>query len=438
MKKSKVKISYNKTMSKKLWDLIKAETKRQQETIDLIPSENIASPEILKVNGTPLTNKYSEGYPGRRYYGGNEIIDKIELYAQEQGLRAFGLSGGLSTELSPAAMKDEKFANSARWYLNVQAYSGSPANLAVYFALVKPGEPVVGLKLSEGGHLTHGFGLNFSGTFYKPFQYSLDPKTGEINYDEIEKLASKHRPKLISSGATAYPRIIDFKRIGDIAKKVGAYHLADVSHIAGLIATGDHPSPFPHADVVMATTHKTMRGPRGAVIFSRTPRIAAAINKAIIPGVQGGPHNHQTAAIAVMFEEMQTASFKKYGHQIIKNAKVLATELNKYEFNLISGGTDNHLLLVDLKNKNIGGMDAEKLYSAAGLIANRNTVPGDTTPFNPTGIRMGTPSATSRGMKEKEMKQIASWIHRLINLKESPEKIRKEVVTLCKKFPLPY
>jgi glycine hydroxymethyltransferase len=425
-------------MSKKLWKLIDAETKRQQETIDLIPSENIASPEILKVLGTPLTNKYSEGYPGRRYYGGNEIIDQIELYAQEMGLKAFGLKGGLSSELSPAALKDEKFANQQRWYLNVQAYSGSPANLAVYFALVAPGENVIGLKLPEGGHLTHGFNLNFSGTFYKSFQYSLDPKTGEINYDEIEKLALQHKPKLISSGATAYPRIIDFKRIGDIAKKVGAYHLADVSHIAGLIAAGVHPSPFPHADVVMATTHKTMRGPRGAVIYARTPRIAAAINKAIIPGVQGGPHNHQTAAIAVMFEEMLSPKFRQYGAQIVKNAKVLAADLKKYDFNLISGGTDNHLILVDLKNKGISGMDAEKLYGAAGLIANRNTVPGDTSPFNPTGIRMGTPSVTSRGMKESEMKMIASWIHRLIDAKEPAQKIRKEVLALCKKFPLPY
>ncbi len=425
-------------MSKKLWKLINSETKRQQETIDLIPSENIADPEILKVLGTPLVNKYSEGYPGRRYYGGNEFCDQIELLAQAEGLKAFGLKGGLSTELSPVALKDEKFANQERWYLNVQAYSGSPANLAVYFALLQPGDKVMGLKLSEGGHLTHGFGLNFSGTFYKSFQYSLVPKSGEINYDEIEKLALEHKPKMISSGATAYPRIIDFKRISEIAKKVGAYHLADVSHIAGLIATGQHPSPFPYADVVMATTHKTMRGPRGAVIYARTPKLAAAINKAIIPGVQGGPHNNQTAAIALMFELMQQPKFKKYGAQIVSNAKALAKELTGYGFNLISGGTDNHLILVDLKNKNISGMEAENLYNAGGLIANRNTVPGDTSPFNPTGIRMGTPSTTSRGMKEKEMKMIAGFIHRLIDLKESPAKIRKEVLALCKKFPLPY
>jgi len=425
-------------MSKKLWKLIGAETKRQQETIDLIPSENIVDPEILKVLGTPLVNKYSEGYPSRRYYGGNQFIDEIELLAQTEGLKAFGLKGGLSTELSPTALKDDKFADSSRWYLNVQAYSGSPANLAIYFALAKPGDTVLGLKLAQGGHLTHGFGLNFSGTFYKSIQYSLNQETGEIDYAEIERLAVEHQPKLIYSGATAYPRVIDFKRIGEIAKKVGAYHVADVSHIAGLIATGAHPSPFPYADVVMATTHKTMRGPRGAVIFARTPRLAAAINKSIIPGVQGGPHNNQTAAIALMFELMQTPKFKKYGAQIVKNSKVLAGELVKYGYNLVSGGSDNHLLLIDLKNKNISGTDAEKLLDDAGIISNRNTVPGDDKPFNPSGVRMGTPSVTSRGMKEKEMKMIAGWIHRLIDSKESSVKIRKEVLALCKKFPLPY
>lgn len=425
-------------MSKKLWNLINAETKRQQETIDLIPSENIADPEILKVLGTPLVNKYSEGYPARRYYGGNQYIDEIELLAQAEGLKAFGLNGGLSTELSPAALKDEAFASKERWYVNVQAYSGSPANLAIYFALVKPGDTVMGLKLAQGGHLTHGFGLNFSGTFYNSVQYNLNQKTGEIDYAELEKLAMEHKPKMIYSGATAYPRLIDFKRIGTIAKKVGAYHVADVSHIAGLIATGEHPSPFPYADVVMATTHKTMRGPRGAVIYARTPALAAAINKAIIPGVQGGPHNNQTAAIALMFELMQKPAFKKYGAQIVRNAKTLAAELVGYGFNLVSGGSDNHLLLIDLKNKNISGADTEKLLDEAGIISNRNTVPGDEKPLNPSGIRMGTPSATSRGMKEKEMKKIAEWIHRLIDGKEAPKAIKKEVVALCKKFPLPY
>jgi glycine hydroxymethyltransferase len=425
-------------MSKKLWKLIEAETKRQQETVDLIPSENIADPELLAVLGTPLVNKYSEGYPERRYYGGNAFIDRIELLAQEEGLKAFGLKGGLSTELTAQALADAAFADAPRWYLNVQAYSGSPANLAIYFALVKPGDTVMGLKLAQGGHLTHGFGLNFSGTFYKSVQYNLNPKTGAIDYDEMERLATEHKPKMIYSGATAYPRTIDFKRIGAIAKKVGAYHVADVSHIAGLIAAGVHPSPFPYADVVMATTHKTMRGPRGAVIYARTPRIAAAINKAIIPGVQGGPHNNQTAAIALMFEQMQKPSFQKYGAQIVKNARALATALTAYGFNLVSGGTDNHLLLIDLKNKQVSGADAERLLDEAGIISNRNTVPGDEKPLNPSGIRMGTPSLTSRGMKEREMKLIAAYINRLISDKEAPAKIRKEVLALCKRFPLPY
>ena len=296
----------------------------------------------------------------------------------------------------------------------------------------------MGLKLTQGGHLTHGFGLNFSGTFYNAVQYNLKPETGAIDYDEMERLAVEHKPKMIYSGATAYPRTIDFKRIGAIAKKVGAYHVADVSHIAGLIAAGAHPSPFPHADVVMATTHKTMRGPRGAVIYARTPAIAAAINKAIIPGVQGGPHNNQTAAIALMFENMQKPAFKKYGTQIVKNAKTLATALTGYGFNLVSGGTDNHLLLIDLKNKQVSGADAERLLDAAGIISNRNTVPGDEKPLNPSGIRMGTPAVTSRGMKEKEMQRIAGYIHRLIDEKEAPAKIRKEVAALCKRFPLAY
>lgn len=425
-------------MDNRIRELINREIDRQQMTIDLIPSENIASPDILEVLGTPLVNKYSEGYPGRRYYGGNEVCDEIELLAQSEGLKAFGLDGGLSTELTPSALKDEKFLDAPRWFLNVQAYSGSPANLAIYFALLKPGDVVVGLKLAEGGHLTHGFNLNFSGTYYQSFQYSLDPKTGVINYDEIERLAVEHNAKLITSGATAYPRIIDFQRIGEIAKRVGAYHLADVSHIAGLIAAGVHPSPFPYADVVMATTHKTMRGPRGAVIYAKNARLASLINKAIIPGVQGGPHNNQTAAIAQMFIEMQRLEFKRYGEQIVKNAKVLAAELTQYGFQLVSGGTDNHLLLVDLKNKDIVGMDAEKILESAGIIANRNTVPGDLKPFNPSGVRMGTPSVTSRGMKESEMKSIASFIHRLIDGKENSATIRKEVEALCKKFPLPY
>ncbi len=424
-------------MSQKLWKFIHAETKRQNETIGLIPSENIVDPEILRVLGTPLVNKYSEGYPGRRYYPGNEFCDEIETMAQVEGFKAFKLKGKPSIEL-PTKVEDINPADANTWYLNVQAASGSAANMAIYFALMKPGDTVLGMALAAGGHLTHGFKLNFSGTFYNSVQYELNEKTGLLDYAQIEKLANEHKPKMIYSGATAYSHLIDFKRIGEIAKKVGAYHVADVSHIAGLIAAGTHPSPFPYADVVMATTHKTMRGPRGAVIFSKGQQIAMAINKAIIPGIQGGPHNNQTAAIALMFEFMQKPAFKKYGQQIVKNAKVLADELMRFGFEIVSGGTQNHLLLLNMKNKGITGSEGEQLLEKAGIIANRNSVPGDDKPFRPSGVRMGTPLITSRGMKEKEMKMLAGWIHRLIDLKESPVKVRKEVLALCKKFPLPY
>lgn len=405
-------------MSKFLDELIKQETKRQRETLDLIPSENVADPELLKILGTPLVNKYSEGYPGRRYYPGNRFCDAIEAYAWGQGRRAFGLSDD--------------------WQVNVQAYSGSPANLAVYFALVKPGDTVLGMALGAGGHLTHGHPVNFSGVFYHAVQYGVDMKTGLIDYDDLARLARAHKPKLIVSGATAYPRFIDFKRMGEIAKSVGAYHLADISHIAGLVSAGVHPAPFDDADVVMATTHKTMRGPRGAVIFSKTKEIGAKIDKAIMPGLQGGPHNNQTAAIAFMFEEMQKAKFKRYGAQIVRNAHVLAEELMGYGFGLATQGTDNHLLLVDMRNKGLDGTQAEQLLEAAGIIANRNSVPGDEKPFRPSGVRMGTPSLTARGMKEREMKRVVMFIHHLIDLKEPAASVRKEVVRLCKKFPLPY
>jgi glycine hydroxymethyltransferase len=426
-------------MTPKLRKMIDAETKRQQETIGLIPSENIASVDILRALGSPLTNKYSEGYPGKRYYQGNQISDQIELYAQELGLKTFGLKGALSSVLPMGEKKlDELTGYDAHWFLNVQAHSGSPANAAIYFALAEPGDVVMGQKLSEGGHLTHGAHLNFSSRFYKAVQYGVNHKTGLIDYDEVERLAIEHKPKMIISGTTAYSQIIDFKRFGQIAKKVGAYHVSDVSHIAGLIAAGAHPSPFPYADVVMSTTHKTMRGPRGAVIFSKGPRIAYKVNKAIIPGLQGGPHNNVTAAIAVMFEEMLKPSFKVYGAQVVKNARAMAEELSKHGFDLVSGSTKTHLMVCDLKNKGVTGGEAAQLLEDAGIVCNKNSVIGDEKPFNPSGIRLGTPLITSRGMKEKEMKMIAGFIHRLIDRKESPVKVRKEVVALCKKFPLPY
>ncbi len=406
-------------MLKKLQNLIKSETKRQQETLGMIPSENLVPPEILTVLGSPLVNKYSEGYPGKRYYPGNKYCDEIEILAQEEGLKAFGL-------------------NPKKWFLNVQAYSGSPANAAIYFALAKPGDTVMGMSLTAGGHLTHGYKANFSGRFYKPVQYGVDSKTGLIDYDEIEKLAKKHKPKIIYSGTTAYSRIVNFKRIGEIAKKVGAYHVADVSHIAGLIAGGAYPAPFAYADVIMATTHKTLRGPRGAIIFSRGEEIAKKIDQAIMPGLQGGPHNNQTAAIALMFEMVQKKSFQKYARQVVKNARVLASELKRYGFDIFSGGTDTHLMLIDLRNKNLSGSEAEVLLESAGIIANRNAIPGDKRPFWPSGLRIGTPSLTARGMKEGEMEDIAMYIHHLIDLHEPAEMVNKRVRQLCKKFPLPY
>ncbi|MDO8602142.1 MAG: serine hydroxymethyltransferase [bacterium] len=419
-------------MSKKLIDLIQAETKRQNETLGMIPSENIADPEMLKILGSPLVNKYSEGYPGKRYYPGNEFCDQIENLARTEGLKAFGLSDGLARSTSSGQSSADD------WFLNVQPYSGSPANLAIYFALAKPGETVMGMRLADGGHLTHGHPVNFSGTYYKSVQYGVDHATGLLDYDAIEKLVLEHKPVLIFSGTTAYSRTIDFRRMGEIAKKVGAKHVADISHIAGLVATDMHPSPFPHADVVMATTHKTLRGPRGAVIWSRGEETAKKIDKAIMPGLQGGPHNNQTAAIAWMFEQVQTPGFKEYGAQIVKNAQVFAKELIHHHFTLVAGGTDNHLILIDMRNKNVDGSKAQEMLESIGIIANRNSVPGDDKPFRPSGVRMGTPSLTSRGMKEKEMAAIALIIHQLFNVGKPVEELRADVLKLCKRFPLPY
>ncbi len=415
--------------------LVKKEVERQKYTLDLIPSENIADPEMLRIVGSPLVNKYSEGYPGKRYYPGNEYYDQIENLARARALECFGL--------------DPK-----EWRANIQPYSGSPANHAVYFALLNPGDPVMGLQLSHGGHLTHGHFVNFSGIFYQSAPYTVNEKTGRIEYALLARRAKEVRPRLILSGATAYPRVIDFKKIGAIARSVDAYHAADISHIAGLVAAGVHPSPFPHADVVTATTHKTLRGPRGAVIFSRNaklrgrrdsarvrisiPHISDAIDRAVFPGLQGGPHNNQTAAIAWALRQAQGKPFKRYAAQVVKNAKALAAGLLERGFTLVSGGTDNHLLLADLRPVNISGMDAEKILECAGIVANRNTIPGDPSPFTPSGVRMGTPAVTSRGMKEKEMKLIADMCYALLMRHARPEDIKKEVVKLCKTFPLPY
>lgn len=374
-------------------DLVKKELARQKKVINLIPSENYPSKDVLAALGSQLTSKYSEGYPGKRYYGGNKIIDQIELETRSLAKKVFGLP------------KD--------WQVNVQPYSGSPANMAVYYALLEPGEKIMGMSLPFGGHLTHGWKVNFSGRFYKAVQYTVGID-GFIDYDFIWNLARKENPKIIVAGATAYPRKFDFKKFGQIAHEVGAYFLADISHEAGLIAAKLLPSPFAYADIVTTTTHKTLRGPRGAVIFSKNKEIGEKINKAVFPGLQGGPHMNNIAAIGICFEEALKPGFKKYQRQIIKNAQTLASELKKYGFNLVSGGTDNHIILVDLKNKGISGREAQDRLEKIGIIVNRNTVPRDESPFNPSGIRLGTPAVTTRGAKEKDMVKIARKITEIL------------------------
>ena len=405
-------------MDKKLWQIIEKEIKRQEETLELIPSENFVDLETLFIVGSPLMNKYAEGYPGKRYYPGNKFIDEIENLAKERALKAFKL-------------------NPDEWAVNVQPYSGSPANLAVYLALAEPGETIMGLNLFHGGHLTHGHKVSYTGKLFKSVQYGVNPETETIDYEELEKLALEYKPKIIISGTTAYPRIIDFKRIGEIAKKVGAYHVADIAHIAGLVIAGLHPSPFPFADIVTMTTHKTLRGPRGAVIFMKK-ELEEKINKSVFPGLQGGPHMQTIAGIAYAFGRALKKDFFNYQKQIVKNAKFLAEELKKRGFKLYTNGTDNHLMMIDLKPLNLDGKTAENLLERANIIANRNSLPSDTLPFNPTGIRLGTPAVTSRGMKEKEMKLIAEFFERILIKKEKPEKIKKEVIKLTKMFPLPY
>jgi len=403
-------------------NLIKEETKRQQETLGMIPSENIASREVMKALGTSLVNKYSEGYPGKRYYAGNAVIDKIETLAQDRARKAFRLG--------------------KQWSVNVQALSGSAANLAAYYALLEPGDAVMGLNLFFGGHLTHGANANFSARLYRSVPYTLN-REGYLDYDAIRAQAKKERPKMIIAGITAYPRIVDFKKFAAIAREVDAYLLADIAHLAGLAAAGAHPSPFPYADVVTTTTHKTLRGPRGALIFSRNDQmkrtltgkeisIAAAIDKAVFPGIQGGPHDNQTAAIAVALGEAATPGFKKYGHQVVKNAKALAHELTKLGFMLVSGGTDNHLILIDLTNIGLSGREAQDRLEGSNIVVNRNTVPYDVrSPFDPSGIRIGTPTLTTRGMKEKEMKIVAGFYRDVLM---GEKNVKSEVKKLCRKF----
>ncbi len=400
-----------------IFRLIKEEERYQAESIRLIPSENYVSAAVLQATGSILTNKYSEGYAGRRYYEGQRYVDQIERLAVERAQALFGAE-----------------------HVNVQPYSGSPANLAVYFALLKPGDGLMGLALPHGGHLTHGWNVSITGTFWRSIPYTVDRVTQRLDYDAIRDLARKERPRMIVAGATAYPRQFDFKAFAEIAKEVGAYLTADISHIAGLVVAGVHPDPVPHADVVMTTTHKTLRGPRGAMILCRN-EVAAQIDKAVFPGLQGGPHNHTTAAIAVALKEAATPDFKVYGQQIVRNAKALAAGLLERGFDLVSGGTDNHLLLLDLTSKKVIGKKAAQALDRAGIIGNYNTVPFDPRkPFSPSGLRLGTPSITSRGMKEADMDAIAGWIDEVIAHVDDETvagRVCGEVREFCRNFPAP-
>lgn len=415
---------------KEIAELIALEAARQAHGLEMIPSENHASADVMAASGSILTDKYSEGYPGARYYGGCEFVDRVENIARDRAKKLFGVS-----------------------HANVQAYSGSPANMAVYFALLNPGDTVMGLELYFGGHMTHGLKVNFSGTLYRSVQYQTGPD-GYLDYDAMQKMAEKEKPKLLVVGATAYPRIFDWKRLRAIADSVDAFLLADISHIAGLVVGGVHPSPAGIADVIMTTTHKTLRGPRGALILcngnpskplkkpERTKEnLPSLIDRAIIPGLQGGPHNHQTAAIAVALREAAQPEFKEYAAQIVKNAKKLASELTARGYDLVTGGTDNHLLLADLTSKGVSGKEAENALGKAGITVNKNTVPFDKrSPFDPSGIRMGTPAITSRGLKEEHMVQIADWIDQAITNREDDKLLNtlsNEVGELTRHFPLP-
>lgn len=400
----------------KILDLIQQETTRQANTIRLIASENYASPEILSALGSSLTNKYSEGYPHHRYYEGQEFIDQIELLAIENAKKLF---------------KAE--------FANVQAYSGSPANLAVYLALLNPNDTILGLALSSGGHLTHGHKVSISGKWLNSISYGLTPE-GYIDYEQIKKLAQEHKPKLIISGHSAYPRQVDFKIIGEIAKSIGAYHLADISHISGLVATGLHPHPFPYADIITTTTHKILRGPRGALILTNNPELAQRIDKAVFPGLQGGPHNNNIAGIAIALEDALTPAFTNYCKQVITNAKALSQAMQNRGFEIVSGGTENHLILVDLRNKNIDGDTLSKALNSVNIETNKNSIPFDTaSPFKPNGIRLGTPAVTTLGLKEQDMEVIADFIHQVVDNIDNQTKlnsIKTEVINFISKFKL--
>jgi len=398
-------------------DLVAREERREFEKIRLIPSENYVSRAVLEATGSVFTNKYSEGYAGKRYYEGQQLVDPLESLALARARALFGAD-----------------------HANVQPYSGSPANLAVYFALLKPGDTVMGMALPHGGHLTHGWNVSITGAFFRSVQYGVNAETGRIDYDQVRELAVRERPKLVIAGATAYPRMIDFPAMRAIADEVGATLLVDMAHIAGLVAGGAHPSPVPHADVVSTTTHKTLRGPRGAMLLCREA-MAKAIDKAVFPGLQGGPHNHTTAGIAVALKEAATPAFADYAHQIVTNARALADQLAGYGFKLVSGGTDNHLILMDVTPRGLTGKAFARALDRAGLECNYNTVPGDPRkPFDPSGVRLGTPAVTSRGMKEPEMARIAAWFSRVgeaVGNEDALDAIAAEVREFTAGFPCP-
>lgn len=397
-------------------EAIENELKRQQNHLEMIASENFASKAVMEAQGSVLTNKYAEGYPGRRYYGGCEFVDVVENLARERAKKLFNAE-----------------------HVNVQPHSGAQANTAVYFSVLNVGDRVMGMNLAHGGHLTHGSPVNISGKYFNFIPYGVSRETGFLDYEELEALAEKHRPKMIVAGASAYPRIIDFERIAKIARKVGAYLMVDMAHIAGLVAAGLHPNPVPVSDFVTTTTHKTLRGPRGGMILCKK-EYAQAIDKAVFPGIQGGPLMHVIAAKAVCFREAATEEFKKYQEQVVKNAKALAKALMERGYNLVSGGTDNHLILVDLRNKNLTGAEAEKLLDEVGITVNKNAIPYDPEKPNVTsGIRIGTPALTSRGMKESEMEEIAELIDITLTYRDDvikKAKVIKAVKGLCERFPL--
>ncbi len=409
-------MSWLKDVDPEIYDAIRLEEKREREKIILIAAENYTSQAVLEAQGTLLTNKYAEGYPGKRYYGGCEYVDMVESLAIERAKRLFGAE-----------------------HVNVQPHSGSQANMAVYFSVLKPGDTILGMDLSHGGHLTHGSPVSFSGIIYNAAFYGVNRKTELIDYDELKEIAKRYRPKVIIAGASAYSRIIDFKGFSEIAKEVGAYLMADIAHIAGLIAAKIHPNPFPYADFVTTTTHKTLRGPRGGMIMCKK-EFGKAIDKTIFPGIQGGPLMHVIAAKAVALKEAMAEGFREYQAQVVRNAKALSAALKERGYRIVSGGTDNHLMLVDLTNKRITGKEAEEALDRAGITANKNSIPFDPRPpFVTSGIRLGTPVVTTRGMKEKEMEVIADLITKVlsnIGREDLAVEVRETVQELCKKYPV--